>query len=1365
MDYVNKIKNSFVLNRSIIALVIIGILIIFVTIIFSKKNRVKNAIVNSSLKLSNKMFYQTDYCSPSLYNRKLVDFHVKSSYNSAFVGNQNFDYVSSDMVKNILSNNVRYLEFSVFSKELNSNSIAVVSNGYSKGEFKLTANVVPLKDILAVIKSVAFYEEYVINYNDPLFIYLDLNTDNVQTLDSIADDIKHLLGDRLVPTNVNIVESSVCDLMDKVIFMSNSKVKNSKLNTYINASLDSDRLQRLTYSDVLVRIKFNVNAPDFYFKSDKISFHKGISYDYITFEDYKIDVSSFNLKKDYLIQIGGASNVENNTYSELLSIEKITDDKIFFKKNDKVNFVNEKVQNEIFIKGFKTSVLDASLNLPELNKDMLTIVIPDYDFFSRNFNPKNIWYSGCQFVAMNYSNPTENLDIYQHFFAKRAIKLKASSLLRDVEKIKEKTISVNSLKIPDVLRQRNYDINFDFISNYIENSIQINPFLNESLLLSVQNFTDNLKLSVKTNTIKSLFFSTLTNNEKLKNSIHLILKNEDQTYYLGNYSDNKLEFKKKEEIEDDKFLEQTSFLPLKSVCRKEDTVSFGFEKKEKINDKLENILYYIQYKPKFTLNNSLFINSTNNYRLIKELEFNKRKSYILRPLTNDNFKPLGDIIVNDSDLDNGDLFSMLVNIHTSTVFGAVKHPVGYTKMYSNKNKIKDNKNFFAIWKPIPPDGYIAVGNVMTTSIDEKPPKTEIVFTVRADLLEEVQPTFNEESNSLSSYSNKFFDETIGIWSRTNNDMSMRYFTSSYNIDKSTGVKYNKDFTNTVEVLDFLKEPNKFDNPIYSLKIVNDPSLELKLSNRIQLMIDKEVSCFKIKMPFFDSKVFTEYNYYDNINKLLDNDYKILSYKGNRSGNSKCLSVPYSYWNDFYAELSKTNKSINKSKIVTIEGKPGNNTNSEINGSVITDFNTCNYLSGNHDGNKCNMKFSVNSVDPLFISKYNSCEKKLTKGNVELLMNKSDCEKLGGNYNSNKCKFDLCYSNNKNTLLIPNSKTNKEDICKNLNKSKIPLKLDRGKCSSLNGKYDDLKNSCELDVCYNPTPLKSNLVVSGCKSPDYFGTNFLKDGNNIKLKNNKNWCVSCDENSKNVFLEKCNITNKNQHFDYTSNKNLKLKNSDKCISSNSDNTVSLDTCNPLNYSQKWLFNHPPPDYCLHLGAKVFYLDKSTFKRTQKKFPGNVINTPIENLLMEEYDFNFFHVFVGAIITKINRNNNIITYKPLNNSLQKLKDSFEITTKDAIQNFIVFTTPKENELNLGTKVLIKNGVFNYDIEGSNVYLKEDEVMFYAVIVEKLENLNYKVFTSINSIEADRKNRNFGRPYYPQVLSVNISKIILFKNAPLC
>ena len=43
---------------------------------------------------------------------------------------------------------------------------------------------------------------------------------------------------------------------------------------------------------------------------------------------------------------------------------------------------------------------------------------------------------------------------------------------------------------------------------------------------------------------------------------------------------------------------------------------------------------------------------------------------------------------------------------------------------------------------------------------------------------------------------------------------------------------------------------------------------------------------------------------------------------------------------------KTNKSINKSKclsVIHIEGKPRNNTNSEINGSVITDFNTCNYL--------------------------------------------------------------------------------------------------------------------------------------------------------------------------------------------------------------------------------------------------------------------------------------------------------------------------------------------------------------------------------------------------------------------------------------
>ena len=80
------------------------------------------------------------------------------------------------------------------------------------------------------------------------------------------------------------------------------------------------------------------------------------------------------------------------------------------------------------------------------------------------------------------------------------------------------------------------------------------------------------------------------------------------------------------------------------------------------------------------------------------------------------------------------------------------------------------------------------------------------------------------------------------------------------------------------------------------------------------------------------------------------------------------------------------------------------------------------------------------------------------------------------------------------------------------------------------------------------------------------------------------------------------------------------------------------------------------------------------------------------------------------------------------------------------------------------MVNNGELNFD-SVPYINLTSQNVKFYGVITEELENGNYKVFMSINSIEPNKKNKSFGRPNYSQVKSINIDDIVLYKKSYLC
>ena len=139
--------------------------------------------------------------------QKLKDFFVASAYNPCNTKKPMLDYTSIDVFKNILQSGARYIEVKVFNNKFGSNAEPVISNGFSKGEWKLTLNNIRFEDFCKCIVENAFEINKklenndmigVPNYEDPLFIGLNLHTkNNPKSLNIMADLILKYFGGKL----------------------------------------------------------------------------------------------------------------------------------------------------------------------------------------------------------------------------------------------------------------------------------------------------------------------------------------------------------------------------------------------------------------------------------------------------------------------------------------------------------------------------------------------------------------------------------------------------------------------------------------------------------------------------------------------------------------------------------------------------------------------------------------------------------------------------------------------------------------------------------------------------------------------------------------------------------------------------------------------------------------------------------------------------------------------------------------------------------------------------------------------------------------------------------------------------------------
>lgn len=101
-----------------------------------------------------------------------------------------------------------------------------------------------------------------------------------------------------------------------------------------------------------------------------------------------------------------------------------------------------------------------------------------------------------------------------------------------------------------------------------------------------------------------------------------------------------------------------------------------------------------------------------------------------RPQAQDHFYPLGDFAQRGYDDPSG---NAVVAVVRGTRDDTLRPPTGFTKLWDSHFGILFGLDVGSFWRPIPPDGYVALGLVCSPSLDD-PPSTDVVRCVRKDLV-------------------------------------------------------------------------------------------------------------------------------------------------------------------------------------------------------------------------------------------------------------------------------------------------------------------------------------------------------------------------------------------------------------------------------------------------------------------------------------------------------------------------------------------------------------------------------------------------------------------------------------------------------
>ena len=191
-------------------------------------------------------------CSGNLY-----DYYVKTAFNACSGGSYKNDYVDICVLKSILKQGVRCLDFEIF----NLNNTPVVATSTTNSYFvKETYNSVNFSDVMTTISNYAFSGGTVPNPTDPLIIHLRTKSNEDAMYTNLANIFKSydnlMLGKNYSYENYgkNIGAQPLTSFMNKIILIvdksNNGGFENKDFMEYVNLTSNSVFMRALSYYDV-----------------------------------------------------------------------------------------------------------------------------------------------------------------------------------------------------------------------------------------------------------------------------------------------------------------------------------------------------------------------------------------------------------------------------------------------------------------------------------------------------------------------------------------------------------------------------------------------------------------------------------------------------------------------------------------------------------------------------------------------------------------------------------------------------------------------------------------------------------------------------------------------------------------------------------------------------------------------------------------------------------------------------------------------------------------------------------------------------------------------------------------------------------
>jgi hypothetical protein len=122
----------------------------------------------------------------SCINTKLCDLYIASSAKSYLPGNQKYDYASELAIKNAIRIGARFIELDIYNDSFCPTANPIVCNGIETGNWHTTTSIT-FDKCCETIAKIAFNRVVLTNYDDPLFIYLNLHLNgNSKTADKVV---------------------------------------------------------------------------------------------------------------------------------------------------------------------------------------------------------------------------------------------------------------------------------------------------------------------------------------------------------------------------------------------------------------------------------------------------------------------------------------------------------------------------------------------------------------------------------------------------------------------------------------------------------------------------------------------------------------------------------------------------------------------------------------------------------------------------------------------------------------------------------------------------------------------------------------------------------------------------------------------------------------------------------------------------------------------------------------------------------------------------------------------------------------------------------------------------------------------------